>query len=396
MLRISDRAGRLPLSAALSIDTEQARMAEQGRSVIRLCVGEPCFKTPDAALMEAKRAIEAGETKYTHAAGSKDLRSAIADKLKEKYGLTYGLPEIAVTTGAKYAVFAALCAVTDPGDDVLLPAPYWTSYAEAIRLAGAQPVIIRTDLDSGWKLKPDMVRRACGDRTRAIVMNNPNNPTGAVYSSAELKALAETFREHDLCVIADEIYDSYVFTDESFTCMAALDRDMKERTVLINGVSKAYAMTGWRIGYIAADKRLVSAVSALLSHTTGCPNTVAQAAAAAALRHADKDSRAMCRAFRSCRDILMRGLAGLEGIKYCEPEGAFYLTACLDGSLLEKYGDGTRFAEALLRETGVALVPCADYGEPAAVRITFSVPEADIKEGVKRIAGFIRNGKRGA
>ena len=387
MKEISMRASSLPLTAALKVDVQAKKLMSEGRSIINFSVGEPDFPTPQTVCASAHEAIDKGVTKYTHASGTVELKQAVADKYREKYGLDYSLKEIAITTGGKYAVYAAICAIADPGDEIILPAPYWTSYYHIIKLAGAVPVVIETSFDTGFKVTPEMIKAKATQKTKAVIINNPNNPSGAFYREDELIALGKVISELDLYVISDEIYDSFVFTDDKFVSLPSLSEDMRARTVLISGVSKAYAMTGWRIGFAMGNAKIISAISAILSHTTGSPNAISQAAAVTALETVDPAP--MCAEFKKRSELLTRGLSGLEGLRFPIPEGAFYLILCPDGKLKEKYPTGTGFSMALLENAGVATVPCEDFGLKCAVRISYSIATVDVIEGIRRIREFI-------
>ena len=388
MKELSERICAIPLSAALKVDLKAKELRAQGKNIINFCVGEPPEAVPDFVCAASEKAAREGQMKYTNASGITELKQAVAGMYKRRFGIDYGVSQIVITTGAKYAVYAAVCALVDPGDEVILPAPYWTSYYQIIRLAGAVPIVADTKKENGYKMTPVGFRAAAGPRTKAVILNNPNNPSGAFYSAAELEALAVEFRKADVYVIADEIYDRLVYSALPFTAAAALGEDMKSRTVSVNGVSKAWAMTGARIGWLCADERIAAAASALISHSTGSPNTIAQLAAIEAINNGDEYALRLCESYKKRAEIISDGLSGIPGLYFAKPEGAFYITLCLEGSLLEKYKDGEGFALALLEEEGVAAVPCREFGNKNAVRISFSVPEAELAEGIGRIAHF--------
>lgn len=376
-----------PVSAALTVDLLAAKQAATGADVIRFSVGEPDFPTPPAAAQAGMHAIERGHTRYANASGTPALRQTVAEALCRDYGLSYAPAQIVITSGAKYAVYAALYALLNPGDEVILPSPYWPSYLHAARLAGGTPVIVGGVQENAWKLTPDALSRAVTKRSKVLILNNPNNPSGAVYSRAELAALCAVCRTHDLYVIADEIYANFVYDGAVFTPFASLDADAKARTVSIGGMSKAYCMTGWRIGFLAADTAVTSLVSAMLSHTTGCPCTISQEAAAAVLSETDGGRAALCHAFEQRRNALTRALSPLLGAQE-KPQGAFY--ALLDVRPYLHSGEDERaFAMALLTEANVAAVPCTDFGLPGYLRLAYTLPEARICEGAGRILTFI-------
>lgn len=390
MMNISDRASALPLSAALAVDMRARAHSAAGQDVISFCVGEPDFDAPASARRAGMEAIEAGDTKYTPAAGTPALRAAVAAALARDCGLRYDASGVVVTTGAKYAVYAAVLALVNPGDAVILPAPYWTSYFHILRLAGAEPIVVPCREGEGWKLRPAQLDRAAASGARALILNNPNNPTGAVYSRGELTALAEVCRARDLLVIADEIYSRLLYTDEPFCAAAAVDADMYERTVTIGGVSKSYAMTGWRIGYAAGDETVMAAMAAILSHTTGSPNSMAQAAARAALLGTQDGTERMQKSFRRRRDALVGALNEIPGLRYTVPQGAFYVLLDVSGFLRENaLKDETDFALRLLDAEGVATVPGGDYGAPGCLRLSFTLEEDRMLEGVARMRRFM-------
>jgi len=389
MKKLSDKVTGLSVSAALAVDLRAKALEKEGRRVVNFCVGEPDFPTPGPICDAGIQAIRSGKTKYTNASGSPGLKTAVCRSLQERFGLSYTEGNIAVTAGGKYAVYAAVCTLTDPGDEVILPAPYWTSYRHIITLSGAMATVVTGTPENGWKLTPEALRNAATEKTKALILNNPNNPSGALYSRAELTALYEVIRELDLYVICDEIYDCFAFTEEGFVSFASLSEDAKERTVLINGMSKDYAMTGWRLGFMAAGREIIAGVSAMLSHTTGCPSAISQEAAIAALGGSQEERLTMSRLFRERRDLLVSELSGIPGFTFTVPEGAFYLMPLITEPLDRLYPDGTAFAEAILLEAGVATVPCADYGVPKAVRLSYSLSPEEIREGARRIRDFV-------
>ena len=389
MKELSEKVCGIPLSAALKLDLKAKELQAEGKSIINFSVGEPPEAVPVFVCDAAAAAIAAGKMKYTNASGLTELKQAVVDSYKKRFGIEYSVKECVITTGAKYAVYAALSALVNPGDEVIVPAPYWTSYYQIVKLAGAEPVVVYGEKENAFKLTPQNLRNAVTDKTKAVILNNPNNPSGAVYSGDELEALAFEFMNSDLYVIADEIYDRLVYTDEVFVSAASISDDMKRRTVTINGVSKAYAMTGMRIGWMLANEKICAAAASMLSHSTGSPNTIAQLAALEAVNKGDEYADELCGIYKKKSQIISEGLACLKDIFFVKPQGAFYVMLCLEGKLLEKYKDGEAFAMALLEKAGVASVPCGQFGNKNAVRISFSVPEEELKEGIKRIVRFV-------
>lgn len=394
MKELASIVSALPVSTALTVDLRLKALKKLGMDVISFCVGEPDFPTPATVCEAGIRAIERGDTKYTNASGAPALKAAVAAAMLRDYGLSYTSGEIAVTTGAKYAVYAAVRAMVDPGDEVILPAPYWTSYYHIVRLAQGEPKVIRCGVENGWKLTPDQLEKAVTPRTKALILNNPNNPTGAVYTREELMSLAAVCRTYDLYVISDEIYSRLLYTPEPFCAAASLDADMHNRTVTVNGVSKAYAMTGWRIGFAASGNAdVMRAVSALLSHTTGSPNTIAQAAAENALLGDQDACGRMREAFLRRRDVMTQALTGISGVRFTVPQGAFYVLLDIRALLEDgEYADEADFALRLLEAEGVATVPCADFGAPGHIRLCYALDETRILEGVQRLKRFVDSG----
>ena len=390
MKPLSEKICSVPLSAALAVDLRVKELTARGREIISFCVGEPDFPTAPVVCQTAHTAIDNGLTRYTNAPGTLALRTAIAGDLKARTAMDYTANEIAVTTGAKYAVYATVCVLTDIGDEVILPAPYWTSYRHLIALAGAAPAIVPTTAADGWKLTPEALERAIKAHTKALILNNPNNPSGAVYSRDELAALLKVAKEADIYVIADEIYDAYTFTPEPFCPAASIEKAYFENIVTVNGFSKSFAMTGWRVGYVAAEERIIRAVGTLLSHTTGCPCAVSQEAALAALRNGRDYTEAMRQAFLRRRDMFTAIVSGTDGLGLVIPDGTFYCMPYITGRLKERFGSARVFANALLEQEGVAVVPCGDYGAEDAMRLSLTLSEDKLREGAERLVRFVR------
>ena len=388
MLKLSEKITRIPVSAPLKVDLAAKAKTAAGFDVVNFCVGEPDFPTPDNAAAAGTEAIKIGDTKYTNASGSPEMKAAVAESLKRNYGLSYGTDCIVITTGAKYAVYAVVNVLCDPGDEVIIPAPYWTSYVHLTSLSGAVPVTVGCTEETGYKLTPDLLEKAITPRTRALIINNPNNPSGALYSAEELRELGKVILKHDICVISDEIYSDLVFDGAVFTSMAAVSEDLKDNTVIINGMSKSFAMTGWRIGYIAAPRAVAAAVSAMLSHTTGSPCTVSQDASIAALRGPRDGVKKMRDIFEQRRDLAYSSAVAL-GIGCPRPAGAFYLMMDVR-DLLRPGETATDLALDLLDKNCVALVPCEDFGMPGFLRMSFSVSSDTISEGFSRIADYLK------
>jgi len=376
------------------MDAQAKAMRRQGIDVIGFSVGEPDFDTPAHIREAAAAAMEQGHTRYTPAGGIPELKEAIQEKLARVNGLRYGTDQIVVSVGAKHALYNAFQVLLDPGDQVIIPAPYWVSYADQVRLAGGEPVIIPTTEETAFKLTPEQLREHLTPRTRALVLNSPCNPTGAVYSRQELAGLAEAVLSHPDClIIADEIYEPFVYDGHQHVSIASLAPEVQARTLVINGVSKMYAMTGWRIGYAAGPKELVQAMADLQSQSTSNPTSISQWAAVAALRGPQDAVAQMVAAFRQRRDLMLAGLRALPGVTCGQPGGAFYLFPRVDAVLGRRWGDtviasSQDLAMALLNEAGVALVPGSAFGCEGYLRLSYATSENQIRAGLERLAAF--------
>ncbi|MGW3515930.1 pyridoxal phosphate-dependent aminotransferase [Streptomyces hydrogenans] len=394
-LRPSARAAAVPPSATAALDAHAKALVAAGADVINLTSGEPAFPTVEPAARAAEKAVAEDFTRYTPAAGIPELRTAIAAHLN-RHGTAYEASHLVVTAGAKQALHYAFTALLEPGDEVLVPAPYWVSYPHLIALAGGTLVPVRPAAGAGLKVTPEQVREAVTDRTRVLLLNSPANPSGVVYSRYELAALAEVAVEHDLVIVSDEICDHWVFDDARFASVAALGAEIAARTVTIGGVSKTFAMTGWRIGWLAASAELASTVTALQSHTASAPSSIAQRAALGALT---ADLGAELERRRSALDArrlaTVKAIGDVPGLRVDgDPEGAFFLLADVTG-LYGKASAGRTitsaadFAELLLDEAQVAVVPGADFAAPGHVRISYTVPPEQLDEALGRLAGFV-------
>ncbi len=393
-MRLADRIRHVTLSPTFRINAIARRMKAQGIDVLDFSVGEPDFDTPLSAKEAGKSAIDRNITRYTANEGTLELRQAIVAKLKADNGLTYEADQILVSPGAKASLYCAAMALFSPGDEILVPQPYWVSYPEQIRLAGATPVVIEAREENGFKLEAIELDAAVGSKTKGIILNYPSNPTGACYDRAELTALAEIVVEHDLVVVADEIYEKLLYDRRTFTSIAALGPEIAARTVVVNGMSKAFAMTGWRIGYAAGPKEIVDAMAKVQSHTTSHPASMSQFAGDVALREAGEDVRRMAAEFERRRDAIVALLAKLPGVTCVPPAGAFYVFPNVTGLFGRAIGGrkvacGQDVAEALLETTRVAVVPGEAFGSPDHVRISFSCAMETIQEGLRRIGEAI-------
>lgn len=392
-VRISKRVQMIAPSATLSISAKAQAMKRQGIDVISFSAGEPDFDTPAFIKEEAKRAIDAGFTKYTPTPGIPELREAICEKLKRENGLSYSPQEVIVSCGAKHSLYNAIMALCDPGDEVLLPVPFWVTYLEQIRLAGGEAVLIPCLKDS---LAPDIeaLERAITPRTKLLILNNPSNPTGVVLQEEALAQIARIAVEKDLYVISDEIYEHLVY-EVPFPRSIATFPGMKERTVVINGVSKTFSMTGWRIGYAAGPKEIIEGMARLQDHMTSNPTSISQKAALSALRCPSSVIREMVETFNTRRKLMLHHLAEIPHISFPIPQGAFYVfvdfTKYCEGRFAgEPIGDSVRLAELLLEKAHVALVPGSAFGMEGYLRFSYATSERAIEAGMERLKNFLK------
>ncbi len=394
MKPISSIAKNIAPSATLAIDALAKQMKADGIDVIGFGAGEPDFDTPERIKEAGISAIRNNLTRYTPATGILPLKQAITERLREDMGVEYEPSQICVSSGAKHIVYVSLQALLNPGDEVILPAPYWVTYEEAIRMAGGIPVILNTTEEQRFKISAQQLSDAITDKTKCMILTNPSNPTGMLYTREELEALAQVIVEKDIYVISDEIYYSLVYQG-TFTSMAALGDEVKARTILINGVSKAYAMTGWRIGYSAANAEISKAISSYLSHSTGNPCTIAQYASLEAIDGPQKDTAEMTKEFDARRKYFLKRVEAMDGISCLEPEGAFYIFMNIKEQLGRtiqgmKINNSADFAKALLEKGLVAVVPGSAFGAEGYLRWSYATSMANIKEGLDRLEKFLK------
>ena len=394
MKPISSIAKGIAPSATVAIDSMSKQMKADGIDVIGFGAGEPDFNTPEPVKAAGIKAIEDNFTRYTPAAGIPKLRQAICDWIMEQSGVQYQPSQICVSSGAKHNVFIALQALCNPGDEVILPAPYWVTYEESIKMAGAKPVIVTTTEETRFKMTPEMLEAAITPQTKCLILTNPSNPTGMLYSKEELEALAEVVLKHDLYVIADEIYDRLVYQG-TFTSFATLGEEIKERTILINGASKTFAMTGWRVGFSASNDELAKAMSSYLSHSTGPTSSISQMAALEAYTHNDDLVGEMVKAYDVRRKYFVDRIAQMPGISCLAPDGAFYIFMNVKEQLGRTlYGvtihSSDEFAKLLLEKGLVAVVPGEAFGAPGYLRWSYATSMENIKEGLDRLEKFLK------
>lgn len=395
MKKLSEIASEVQASSTMAIDALAKQMKADGIDVIGFGAGEPDFNTPDHIKEAANKAIADNFTRYTPASGTVALKQAICDRMKLDCGLDYAPSQVVVSSGAKHCVYITLRALVDPGDEVILPAPFWVSYLELIKMVGGSPVIVTAGEDAGFKMTAQQLSAAITPKTKAIILNNPSNPTGMVYSKEELEGIARVCVDNDIYIISDEIYYSLLYDGTYFTSMASLGEEVKERTILINGVSKAYAMTGWRIGYAISNPKVAKVMSNFLSHSTGSPSSISQAASLAALVGPQESVETMRQAFEERRNYIVDRINHIDGVSCIKPEGAFYMMMNIErllgrtihGELIQSSDD---FSTAFLKHGLVATVPGSGFGAPHFVRWSYATSMDNIEKGLDRLETFLQ------
>lgn len=394
MRMISKLASSIAPSSTLAITAKSNELKAKGIDVVGFGAGEPDFDTPDYIKEAAVAAIMQGFTKYTPAAGILSLRKAIADKLERENNVRYTPAQIVVNNGAKHSLVNAFMAVINPGDEVLIPAPFWLSYPEMVKMAGGVPKTVYTKKENGFKLQLNELKEAITEKTRAIIINSPSNPTGVVYTKEELYALANLAVENDLWIISDEIYEYLVYGDTKHTCIASLSEEIYNHTITINGLSKSHAMTGWRIGYLAAPLEVAKAADSIQSHATSNPNSIAQKAAEAAITTQNSFVSDMVKEFEKRSIYMYENLNDIQGFDVVKPNGAFYCFVDVAALYGKKYNDrvintSADLAAIMLEEKNVAVVPCQDFGAPDCIRLSYATSMETIEKGLDRIKGFV-------
>lgn len=393
-IKLSNRCRLIKPSPTLSLSARAKEMKDAGIDVINFGVGEPDFNTPDYIKAAAQKAIDGNFTRYTANAGIIELRQAICEKLKRDNGLDYSPKDILVSPGAKASILNALIAVCDSMDQVLMASPYWVSYPYQAMLANAEPVFIPTTEANSYKITPEALEKSLKENpcAKALILNSPSNPTGAVYTASELNALAGLIEKHDLLVISDEIYERLVYDGVKHVSIASLSPAMKERTIVINGVSKAYAMTGWRLGYAAGPTHIIAAAGRVQEHATSCVNSITQKACVTALRNEDESIEKMRQEFSRRRDFLYEELTKIPHITCFKPQGAFYIMPGIHWYLQNNHlgiDNADAFCDQLLEKYHVALVAGGSFGLEGTVRFSYANSIENLKEGVKRFAAFL-------
>ncbi len=400
MIEVSERIKAIAPSMTLAISAKANELKAAGEKVINFGVGEPDFNTPAHIVDAAKDALDKGYTKYVAAAGLPELKKAICKKLKDDNGLDYEPSQIIVSNGAKHSIFNAVFAVINEGDEVLIPKPYWLTYPEVVKSCGGVPVFVMAKARHGYKVTAAQIENMITPHTKMLIFNRPCNPTGAVYTEKEIRDIADVCERYNLVVLADEIYEKLIYGGETHFSIANVSPELKERTIVINGVSKSYAMTGWRLGYLAAPANVAKAIASFQSHSTSNVNTMTQYAAIAALQGDDKPMKEMLKAFGRRREKMLEKLDEMKplGLDYVKPDGAFYVMLLCD-NLYGKTYRGVKIrgsmdvADLLLTHEKVAATPGVCFGDDDAVRLSYALSTADMLEGLERIAAFAKECK---
>ncbi|NQT90891.1 MAG: pyridoxal phosphate-dependent aminotransferase [Candidatus Omnitrophica bacterium] len=386
-MELSRRIRGVSPSATLTITSKAKAMKKQGIDVVSFGAGEPDFDTPQYIKVAAAEAIEKGKTKYTPSIGTVELREAICEKLSDFNGLEYRPEDIVVSNGAKHTLYNIFQAICDEGDEVIVASPYWVSYTEMVKLSGARPVIVPTLPDEGFKMKPEDLSAALSKKTKAVIINSPSNPTGCVYSRDELKAISDIALKGNIRVIADEIYERLIYDGQEHFSFAALGQEVKDITILVNGVSKTYSMTGWRIGYLASsDREMTKSIKNLQDHSSSNPSSISQEAAMAALTKEDGSVEKMKKEFEARRDYMVERIAKIGQFSCVKPGGAFY--CFVDVSQVNK--DSLEFAGKLLDDAKVAVIPGEGFGTPGYIRLSFATSMENIEKGFDRIEEWLK------
>lgn len=394
-MSVSKKVQSIAPSLTLEITAKAKKLKAEGVSIIGFGAGEPDFNTPDFIIESAKKALDIGFTKYTPAAGTVELKKAICDKFYKDNSLQYDPAQIVISSGAKSSLYHAISAIVDEGDQVILPSPFWLTYPELIKLAGGECIYVQTQKENGYKMTAEQFANAITDKTKCLILNSPNNPTGAVYSKEEIDAIAKIAQDKGIYVISDEIYEKLIYENEKHYSIAQYSPEMKELTIIINGMSKTYSMTGWRIGYLAAPQKIAKAISSMQSHTTSNACSISQYASVTALSDPKGEEFIldMQKVFDERRKLMIKELSDVKDIVCIEPKGAFYVFVNVSALYGKKFQgevvDGSlKFADLALKK-GVALIPGVAFGNDECIRLSYAISKEDIMEGLKRFKDFI-------
>ncbi len=393
---IAENVKNVSASLTLAITSRAKSMKAEGVDVIGFGAGEPDFDTPAHIKDAAKQAIEQGATKYTPAAGSLALKKAVIEKMKRENDLKYDTGEVIISCGAKHALFEIIFSLLNPQDEVIIPSPYWVSYPEMVKLAGGKCIFVETVEENGFKVSAEAVKKHLSPKTKLIILNSPSNPTGTVYTADELADIGRILVDNDIYCISDEIYEKLIYDGSKHISIASLSNEVKAKTIVVNGVSKAYAMTGWRIGFGCGQNEIIAAMSKIQSHSTSNPASISQAAAVEALNGPQEAVAIMRNEFRARRDYMVDKVNDIKGLSVIKPKGAFYcfvnISQCLEKKFKgEVISDSLNFAELLLENQKVAVVPGKAFGNDSYIRLSYAIAMEKLKEGLQRTEQFISN-----
>jgi len=395
-MKLAKRVAALTPSSTLEITAKAQALKAEGHDVIGLGAGEPDFNTPEHIIEAAYKAMLEGYTKYTPTGGLAALKQEIIKKFERDQGISYEPSQIIVCNGAKHALYTLFQVLLDEGDEVIIPTPYWVSYPEQVKLAGGEPVYVDGLEENHYKITPEQLRQVITEKTKAVIINSPSNPTGMIYSKEELQQLGQVCLEHDILIVSDEIYEKLIYGDAEYTSIAQLSNELQEQTLIINGVSKSHSMTGWRIGYAAGNKELIKAMTNLASHSTSNPTSIAQYGTIAAYAGDQQPVEIMRRAFEERLNIVYDKLIQIPGFTCIKPQGAFYLFPNVKEAVaLAGYETVDEWAKALLEEEKVALVPGTGFGAPNNVRLSYATSLEQLEKALERIHRFMKNKMEG-
>jgi len=391
-MKLSNRIANTKTSATIAMSMKARELISQGKDIITLSAGEPDFDTPQHIKNAAIESINSGNTKYTPVDGMISLKKSIIEKFKNENNLNYELDQILVSTGCKQSIYNLCQATLNSGDEVIIPSPYWVSYPEIVKLSDATPKFVSTTSENDYKITGEMLEKNISDKTKMILINSPSNPSGFIYTENDLKDIGSILKNYPNIIIAsDDIYEHIIFNNKKFTNILNICPDLYDQTVVLNGVSKAYAMTGWRIGYAAGNKKIIGAMKKIQSQSTSCTCSIAQAAAKSALDNSKNEVDKMVKEYQNRSDYLHKELNKIDGIKYKKPDGSFYAFVDVNGLInkLKNINDDIDLAEFFLNEANVALVPGSAFGSPNHVRISFATSLENLMEAVKRIKNVL-------
>ncbi|MGP1908178.1 pyridoxal phosphate-dependent aminotransferase [Metabacillus sp. JX24] len=390
-MKLADRVSALTPSTTLAITAKAKELKAAGHDVIGLGAGEPDFNTPQHIMDAAVNAMNAGQTKYTPAGGLAELKKEIISKFERDQGIAYKPGEVIVCSGAKHALYTLFQVLLNDGDEVIIPAPYWVSYPEQVKLADGVPVYVEASEENQFKLTPEQLKEAITEKTKAVIINSPSNPTGMLYTKEELEALGQICLEHDVLIVSDEIYEKLIYGTHRHVSIAELSEELKNQTIIINGVSKSHSMTGWRIGYAAGNEQIIKAMTNLASHSTSNPTSIAQYASIAAYAGSQEPVEEMRKAFEERLNIIYDKLIAIPGISCLKPQGAFYLFPnARQAAEMTGFASVDEFVEALLEKEKVAIVPGSGFGSPDNVRLSYATSLDVIEAALERIERFVK------